>query len=123
MSRIKITTSEGIVVSGMTGQITRFTVKDYRPATAKVHVKTGGPKGDKGDTGEQGVPGVSGGSYVHIQATASSEWTVVHNLGYYPNVTVKDSTGRKVMTDIQDIDINSLKIISAAAFAGSASLS
>lgn len=78
---------------------------------------------DESQIGLQGPPGLSGGSYIHNQSVASSEWLIPHNLGFYPNVTVMDSTKRKVLTDIEYIDNNNLKIIATAAFAGNAYLS
>jgi hypothetical protein len=63
------------------------------------------------------------GSKVHDQATASAIWTINHALGYFPNVTAVDSTGREVVGDVQYTSINTLNILFTAAFAGSAYLS
>lgn len=38
--------------------------------------------------------------YVHKQSTASSEWTIVHNLGKFPSITVVDSAGTVVVGEI-----------------------
>lgn len=47
------------------------------------------------EQGPPGPPGIgadpSSFSYTHIQATASSEWIVNHNLLYNPNVQIEDS--------------------------------
>ena len=39
-------------------------------------------------------------NYVHKQSAASNEWTIVHNLGKYPSITVVDSAGTVVVGEI-----------------------
>src|SRR5213075_3591459 len=39
-------------------------------------------------------------SYRHIQTVPAAMWTIVHNLGFYPNVSVVDSSGREVVGEI-----------------------
>lgn len=34
--------------------------------------------------------------YVHNQDTISDEWTIIHNLGFIPNITVVDNNGRVI---------------------------
>ena len=36
----------------------------------------------------------------HVQGTLSDTWTIQHNLNFYPNVTVQDSTGTIVEGEI-----------------------
>ena len=67
--------------------------------------------------------GGSNNSYTHTQSNASTIWDIQHNLGFNPNVTVVDSSGQKMLTDVYYTDINNLKIIVANAFAGIAYLS
>lgn len=74
-----------------------------------------GPKGDKGDPGEDL-------NYLHTQSVASDEWTINHNLGKYPSVTVIDSAGDEVVGEIEYIDTNNLKIKFAGGFSGKATL-
>ena len=52
-----------------------------------------GPQGPKGDTGDAGSATLS---YVHTQASASSSWTINHNLSFVPNITIVDSAGTVV---------------------------
>jgi hypothetical protein len=49
-----------------------------------------------------GSGGGGGGdaAYVHIQSTATVLWTVAHNLGKYPAVSVVDSAGSAIIPDI-----------------------
>lgn len=52
-----------------------------------------------GETGPQGPVGtldLGQISYIHTQAVPESTWTVVHNLGFVPNITVVDSAGSVV---------------------------
>jgi hypothetical protein len=103
-----------------------------------------GPQGPKGDVGE-GVP--AGGtvnqvlskssdgdydtvwatpaplSYIHSQATLSNTWTITHNLGFYPNVTVKDNFDNIVEGYITYNNTSTLTIQFSYALSGIAYLS
>ena len=73
-------------------------------------------------SGSPGPPGPAGGTYTHVQSTAAAVWTITHGLGYRPNVTVVDSTGRQVEGDV--VYSGSDVIVSfSSAFAGTAYLS
>lgn len=61
--------------------------------------------------------------YLHFQATPEVVWTITHNLGFNPGVTVVDSTGRQVEGDVVHLSANTVEISFTAAFAGSAFLS
>lgn len=60
--------------------------------------------------------------YVHTQVSISSEWTINHNLGFFPNVTVMDNSNRILETDLQYLNVNSVKIIMNSAMSGTAYL-
>ena len=49
--------------------------------------------------------------------------TIVHNLGFYPNITVKDSTGDVVETGIEYSNTNQIMLTMAQPFSGTAYLS
>jgi hypothetical protein len=74
-----------------------------------------------GGTTEGGAGG--GDSYVHNQGVVASTWTITHNLGYYPNVTVIDSALSTVEGDVTQISTNVLRLQFSAAFTGTAYLS
>ena len=63
------------------------------------------------------------GNYTHNQSTASSTWTITHNLGYRPAVSVVDSGGNHVVGDVNYVSVNALTISFSAPFGGSAYLS
>lgn len=67
--------------------------------------------------------GVAASSYHHQQMLPSATWIIVHGLGYFPNATVADSTGRQVEGDVVYDSTNQLTISFAAGFAGDAYLS
>lgn len=46
--------------------------------------------------GPQGPPGTAGAGYTYTQGTPSMMWTVNHNLGIYPSVTVFDTGGAEI---------------------------
>jgi hypothetical protein len=92
-----------------------------------------GPKGDKGDQGDAsvvpgppgppGAPGSAPQAYEHDQAISSTVWTITHNLGYRPNVLVKDSAGTTQFGETEHVSINELTITFLAPFGGKAYLS
>lgn len=65
----------------------------------------------------------TGGSYIHTQSTSASTWTITHNLGYYPAVSVVDSGGNVVIGDVNYISINAVSVSFNASFGGKAYLS
>ena len=62
-------------------------------------------------------------SYIHDQGTPEKDWVIVHNLGFYPNLTVKDSSGTIYEGEIDYINSDSLTVSFSAAFSGTAYLS
>lgn len=60
--------------------------------------------------------------YKHNQTTTAATWTINHNLEKFPSVTVVDSSGRKVLGEIQYPDDNTVILTFSAAFSGSAYL-
>jgi len=78
-----------------------------------------------GEPGGGSPGGGTGGpvSYVHNQGTVAASWIVVHNLGFFPNVTVIDSSGATVEGDVAHIDDTTLTIQFSGDFTGVAYLS
>jgi len=79
--------------------------------------------GPPGAQGPPGTPGSAPQAYVHDQVTPSNTWTVVHNLGYYPNVAVVDSGGDQVQGLVTYADVNTVVITFNGIFGGKAYLS
>lgn len=61
-------------------------------------------------------------AFEHVQAVPAVTWTVTHNLGRYPSVTVIDTGGNVVLTQVSHLSINQLQIDVSAAFSGRALL-
>lgn len=61
-------------------------------------------------------------TYIHTQGSALDVWTIEHNLGKYPSVSVVDSGGSVVYGNIDYIDNDSLTVTFAAPFGGKAYL-
>lgn len=53
---------------------------------------------------------------------ASDTWEINHNLGRYPVVTVVDSSGKEVITEVQYIDKNNCIVFAKGEFKGTAYL-
>ena len=60
-----------------------------------------------------------------VQSTAANVWTVAHNLGKYPSVSIVDSAGSLVTGEVKYLDLNTVQISffangAPAAFGGEA---
>ena len=64
-----------------------------------------------------------GGTYAHTQYSSSATWTVNHNLGFKPNVTVVDSAGTIIEGAIDYQTGNTIVLTFSAPFSGTAYLS
>jgi hypothetical protein len=76
-----------------------------------------GPQGQKGDQGDQGIQGPAGTSadptfysFVHEQQFDSDTWSITHNLGYRPAVSIQDYAKNGIEGDVDHIDVNSMVI-------------
>lgn len=89
----------------------------------QIVVTAPGPQGPAGLAGTQAedIPDLV--SFVHNQITSSTNWTVNHNLNFYPNVTVYDSAGSMVEGSVNHISPTSLTITFSGAISGKAYLS
>ena len=65
----------------------------------------------------------SGGvAYTHLQSLANTAWTINHNLGMRPAVTILDTGGNEVEADVAHTSFNQLVIRFAVPIAGIARL-
>jgi hypothetical protein len=69
-------------------------------ATGQVLTKTSAADFDTGWQTPASGGGASDAAYVHTQNTAATVWTVGHNLGKYPAITVTDSGGSTIIPDV-----------------------
>lgn len=74
--------------------------------------------GYRGSTGGESHDG----TYIYHQDVASDTWTITHNLGAFPSVTVVDSGETVVVGSVQYINENSLVVTFSGAFSGTAYL-
>ena len=69
------------------------------------------------------VSSVSGDKhYTHNQTSSLSTWSITHNLGKFPSVTVVDSARSVVVGEVNMTNINEVEITFSAAFSGKAYL-
>ncbi|MCD5994137.1 hypothetical protein KDX38_11090 [Pseudomonas sp. CDFA 602] len=80
----------------------------YTRADGTALVSSGGGSGDK--------------AFTYTQSTASAGWTVPHNLGKRPSVTVVGTDEAVVLADVSYTDDNIVQITFGAPFAGKAYL-
>lgn len=73
-----------------------------------------------GVPGPQGPPGTSGTSFEHTQGSASAVWTVNHNLGFRPDVEVRNAGGVVVWCELIHTSINQVVAYFATAISGTA---
>lgn len=127
--------SVNVVSSGPSSQ--KIIVK----STAAVTVVNAGPAGPPGHDstvpGPQGLPGQdstvpgpqgppgSPGTYAFVfdQGSPDDVWHIVHNLGFYPAVSIVDSAGSQVEGQVIYNSINDLDVSFTLPFGGKAFLS
>lgn len=68
--------------------------------------------------GIQGPNGATSASFTHTQSIALAIWTVPHNLGRFPSVTVVNNLNQRIEPDVEYIDANTVRITHAAAQIG-----
>ena len=61
-------------------------------------------------------------SFVFQQITPLATWTVIHNLGKYPSVSIVDSGGSIVFGEVNYTSLNQIVVSFSAAFSGQAFL-
>lgn len=61
-------------------------------------------------------------AHIHNQPSASAQWTITHNLGKYPSVSVVDSANNEVIGEVEYISDNQIVIKFSAPFSGKAFL-
>jgi hypothetical protein len=61
-------------------------------------------------------------TYTHDQASPSSSWTITHNLGRRPSVTIVDSAGNVQIGEVLYNSDNQITVTFAASFGGYAYL-
>jgi hypothetical protein len=83
-----------------------------------------GAKGDKGDTGPPGTGGGGGGgvNFEYTQGSPSATWSITHNLGVHPSVTVVDTGGTVVEPDVHYDSLNAITVSFGSATSGKAFL-
>lgn len=75
------------------------------------------------DPGEPIPPGVTEDlHYRHVQSSASSVWTINHNLGKRPSVEITDSAGTQMMAPVKWTSDNQIVITFSAPTSGVAYL-
>ena len=62
------------------------------------------------------------GTYVFTQDTENTTWTINHNLQRYPSVSIIDSDGDVVLSDVKYIDANKIILVFSVAIKGKAYL-
>ena len=74
-----------------------------------------------GVQGPKGEPGSSGDiTFDHTQSSASATWTINHNLGFKPDVEVRNSGGQVVMAEVLHVSVNQTLIYFSSPTTGSA---
>lgn len=61
-------------------------------------------------------------AHIHNQSSASAQWTITHNLGKYPSVSVVDTSDAEVIGEVEYLSDTQLTIKFSAPFSGKAYL-
>lgn len=62
---------------------------------------------------QQGPPGRNGrdfAAYEHVQGTPALTWTINHNLGYRPNVSVYSAGGVEILAEVRHLSANQTQV-------------
>lgn len=70
--------------------------------------------------GPAGPPGAGGSYLLHTQSVAATIWTVNHNFGFKPVVSVLSVGGIQLLAEVVHISSNQVQIIFDGATAGQA---
>ena len=89
----------------------------------QIIVTAPGPQGPGGVDGIQSDEIIGLVSYRHIQNTPAATWTIVHNLNFYPNVTIYNTADDQVEGSVVHTNSTTLVITFSSALAGKAHLS
>jgi hypothetical protein len=89
----------------------------------QIVVTAPGPQGPGGVDGVQADAIVPLVSYTHLQTTPLDTWTIVHNLNFFPNVTVFDSGGSQVEGTVTHTNETTVTLTFSSAISGKAHLS
>lgn len=90
--------------------------------TTVVGVDADGKLWVKASGGGGGGTGDGDKSFTFTQSVAAETWSITHNLGKYPSVTVVDSGGNVVIGDVEYTSVNALTCTFSAPFSGKAYL-
>lgn len=118
----EVSTSE---VTFQSNEITIATTGVQGPKGETGDLGPTGPQGQIGETGPQGPPGQGATtlSFSFEQQSDSSTWSITHNLGYRPSVTVQDYGKITIEGEIEHLDINNLVVRFSVPVSGYAYLS
>ena len=76
---------------------------------------------EQGPPGIQGPPGGgAGATYTHTQSSPAPVWTIAHNLGRYPSITVVDNLGGQLYPDVRYLDADIAQITHSVPLTGRA---
>jgi hypothetical protein len=92
-------------------------------STEPLEVLEVGMPGLPGPPGPPGPPGLTGDTtFYFTQNTPSTLWTIIHNLGKYPSVTVLDTSYRQVFATVTYPTISQVNVHFAQPMMGTATL-
>lgn len=81
-----------------------------------------GTEGPEGKPGKEGKEGKAATTFTFTQGAPAEVWTIKHELGRFPSVTVQDTAGDEVMGIVDFISENELTVTFSAAVSGTAYL-
>ena len=64
----------------------------------------------QGPSGPRGDPGLSGAPFEHYQSTQSATWTVNHNRGFRPAVTILSVGGIQMLAEVIHASLNQVLV-------------
>lgn len=68
--------------------------------------------------GPRGADGSAASRFEHVQGSSSALWTVNHNFGFWPDITIFSTGGLRVEAEIIHLNLNQANVIFDDPFAG-----
>lgn len=110
-----------VIEDNQDNMVVELSLVDVSSPVQSVNGKTGHVVIDYPDISSSPVNQVK---YVHTQTVVSDVWTINHNLGFFPNITILDNDNppRIIEADIRYLDTSSVTINMNTAMSGTAYL-
>lgn len=105
-------------IDSRTGALDRLDTVAKSDIVAAINELAARPVGCSGGSGSNG----GSVAYRHQQSAPATVWTINHNLGFWPSVSIVDTGGFEIEADVRHMSVNQVVVVFAIPLAGVARL-